>query len=399
VKDTPLHCRHFGDCGGCSALDVPYQEQLQAKVATVMEHLQPFAPPGLEPTHDTPPKTPRHDRIDLLYPVHAHRDGLTMGLYQRGTHRIEEIEECRIQAQALTVLGREALQTFRRHGIPPYREQREEGVLRAFRARYMPGTGQLLLGIITTATPVRRREELATELLDATEGLRDPSGRPLECVGVVRNIQDEAGNALIGRLSTPILGEPWQWDRVRVGGLEIALRVSFASFYQSNRHAAKLLYDRALEMLGGEAGVGGCHVVDGYGGVGAFGVRMLAAGADRVDVIESHPEACEDAIENARQLGGGMNVVVCPFPETTFEGEPEIMIVDPPRKGLGEDGVAAVLRARPERLLHVACSTKSLARDLAGLTAAGYGLRRVHVADLFPHTEHVEVLALLERGP
>jgi len=392
VKQTGLTCRHFGTCGGCSSLDVPYDLQIERKMAAVRDLLAPFLD-DVALSFDPPPKPPRYDRIDLLYPIHPGADGLTMGLYQRGSHRVVELEECRLQAPALTTLGQRALGILRASKIPPYREQRQDGILRAFRARYMPGTGELLLGIVCTRGAVRGLDDVAHALADAARGARDPAGRPLDVVGIVQHVHATPGNALLGVDDRELTGRPWQEDEVRVGGMRLRLRVSFSSFYQSHRHADKLLYQRALDLLGP---VEGAVCVDGYGGVGAFGVRLLARGASRAFVVENHPTACADAIHNAIAVGSGLEVVRAPFPEADLP-RADVMLVDPPRAGLMEAGVAAVLRQPAARLLYVACSTKSLARDLGPLTAAGYTLRAAHLADLFPHTDHAEVVALLER--
>lgn len=389
---TALRCRHFGTCGGCSRLDVPYEQQAQDKVARVRTALAPFLG-NLDVTFDPPPRVPRYDRIDLLYPIHPGPDGLTMGLYRRGSHRVEALEECRLQAPALTEIGVRAAEALRASNIPPYREQSGTGILRAFRARYMPGSGELLLGVVTTRDRVRGLDALAASLADCAQGARDPGGRALQLVGVVQHVHGRPGNALMGVDDRPILGRSWQRDRIRSGGLALDLQVSFASFYQSHRHAGRLLYDAALDLVGD---VRGAVCTDGYGGVGGFGVRLLARGADRVTVVESHPTSARDAIANARQIGAGMHVEAAPFPAAPLAPS-DLTVVDPPRAGLMEPGIEAVLRQRPDRMLYVACSIQSLARDLGPLTEAGYGVRKAHAIDLFPHTDHVETAVLLER--
>ncbi len=190
----------------------------------------------------------------------------------------------------------------------------------------------------------------------------------------------------------PLLGADAQ--REEVAGLEF--RVSFASFWQSHRRAEPLLYRPARAMLGA---LDGLTVVDGYGGVGAFGLRLAKLDGARVTIVENHPAACADARWNAQHNGvPSLAVAAVPFAAFTSDAAVDVAVVDPPRKGLEADGVAALLRLAPRRVLHVACSASSLARDLAALCGAGYTVRALRVVDLFPHTEHVEVLALLERG-
>ena len=151
----------------------------------------------------------------------------------------------------------------------------------------------------------------------------------------------------------------------------------------------------ALAMLGC---VNGLRIVDGYGGVGAFALRLLRAGAAHAIIVESSGTACEDARQNLRANGFSNGEVR----EQPFGSEPlpacDLLVVDPPRAGLMAAGTAAVLAAAPPRVLLVSCALESLARDLAALDR-GYRVVELRLCDLFPHTEHIEALTLLERRP
>lgn len=388
-----LHCQHFGRCGGCSALDVDIGEQLARKQARARDLLQPFlAPAGLEPEVAPPPRPPRHDRTSILYPVQPHGRNRepVLGIYRRGSHVIEAITDCRIQHKALTELGVRAGAVLQQVRVAPYDEERHAGIVRAFRARVMPGTGELLLGVVVTRRDFPERERLAEGLWRAAQDLRDDQGQPLQPVGVAINVNADRGNALLGRDTTAPRGRTWQVDRVS----ELELRVSFTSFYQQNRYSDAILFRPALAMLGD---VAGATVVDGYGGVGAFGARLLRTGAERVTLIESSPSACADARHNFGALGQDEDCVV----EERFGNGPlprcDVLVVDPPRKGLEEAGAAAILGGMPERVLLVSCALDSLANDLARLVP-NYRVRAVRLCDLFPHTEHVEAVTLLERA-
>ena len=388
-SSSPLSCRHFGRCGGCSLLDVPIERQLAEKQAQVAALLAPFLD-GLEPEVTLPPRPPRHDRIAVLYPVQPHRHRqLQLGIYRRGSHDLEEIEDCRIQRKALTTLAVRAGEVLRALRLPAYDERTGQGLVRAFRARVMPGSNELLLGCVVTTSTFSQRQQLARDLHAAAQGLRDEQGRPLRTVGVALNVNDRPGNVLLGATTTTLLGDPFQTDTVG----DLRLRVSFASFYQLNAHADAILFRPALQMLGD---VTGLRVVDGYGGIGTFASRLLRAGASQVTIVESSRSACEDARVNlqANGLRGG-EVREQPFGSAPLP-DADLWILDPPRAGLGDAGVAATLAAQPERLLLVSCSATSLARDLAALTPR-YRVRALRLCDLFPHTEHVEVLTMLER--
>ncbi|MCC7065419.1 MAG: class I SAM-dependent RNA methyltransferase [Planctomycetes bacterium] len=388
TTDAPLHCPHFGRCGGCSQLDVPIAEQLARKRRHATELLQAFLD-GQEVAIAPGPRTPRHDRTTILYPVQLFERQATLGIYRTGTHLIEPIRDCRIQHKALTLLGVRAGDVLRKLNLPVYNEETHKGFIRAFRARVMPGSNELMVGIISTRREFSERETLGKMLWDAASNLRDEQGKPLQLVGVALNINEVPGNAMLGPTTMALRGRSSQTDTV--AGLK--LQVSFTSFYQHNRHADAILFRPALAMLGD---VTGLRIVDGYGGIGAFGLRLLKAGAGHVTIGESSPVACEDARVNLRENGFSNGEVreqlfgSAPLPEC------DVLVVDPPRAGLQEIGCAAVLAAKPPRVLLVSCSLESLARDLA-LLHEHYRTVAVRLCDLFPHTEHVEAVTLLER--
>lgn len=384
-------CRHFPTCGGCTWLDRPIDAQLGDKVARAAAALAPWLG-GVTIAAAQPGQAPRWFRQKLLYPVQPDRDsGLRTGLYARGTHELVDIDDCQVQNPALTELARRATAVFRELRLVPYDERSGRGELRAFQARVMPGTGELLLGFVTTRPADATLDGVAGALADAARGLRDPHGRTLDAVGVVHNHHPRPGNALLGPVSTALRGRAFQRDRVGA----LTLRVGFASFYQVHEQADALLYAPALRLLGD---VRGLQVIDGYGGVGAFGVRLAAAGAARVDSFESHPGACADARANAADNAlPAMHVNEGDFAAAELPPDAGACVVDPPRKGLGAAGVATLLRARPRRVLYVACALRALARDLEPLCACGYRVTALELADLFPHTEHGEWLCRLDR--
>jgi 23S rRNA (uracil1939-C5)-methyltransferase len=207
---------------------------------------------------------------------------------------------------------------------------------------------------------------------------------------VVRSISERDDEFLLGDRHVALKGRDHQFDRA--GGL--TFRVSAGSFYQIHRDADAQLYRPALRMAGD---VRGLRVVDGYGGVGTFALRCAKAFAASVEIVEDNPSACRDAEYNAaRNELAQVRVVRAKFTAAEFAHGPDLLIVDPPRSGLGAEGVRRVLAARPKRLLHVACSAESLAADLDGLVTGGHRVKAMRLCDLFPHTGHVELVTLLE---
>jgi len=393
VSETP-RCRHFGRCGGCTLLPVPIEAQLCGKAARVRELLDPWlGGVGLE-VPAPPALAPRFDRTRLLYPVQPGPDGvLRAGLFASGTHDVVEIEECAIQAEALTLLAQRFVGLLRARGVAPYDESAHRGSLRALFARIAPGTGELVAGLVTAGGTLPLQDVLVPQLVQAGADLPPlrPRGVPVRLVGLVHNENAARGNALLGATTHTLHGRDHVFD-LQDG---LTFRVGSTSFYQLHQDASALLYRPALQLAGSVAGQ---RLVDGYGGVGTFALRLAAAGAARVELIEAHAGACADAraAAAANGLADRIEVACVPFAEARAAPDPDLCVVDPPRAGLLPEGVARVRALAPRRLLYVSCAPASLARDLAGL-ADRYAVRAARLCDLFPHTDHCEVLVLLAR--
>jgi 23S rRNA (uracil1939-C5)-methyltransferase len=388
--DRTLHCRHFGVCGGCSLLDQPIQWQLHDKKEACEKRLQRFLG-DVRIECAEPTWTPRHFRTRLLYPVRGDRDSLPIvGIYAFRSHELVRIEECRTQDEWLTAFGTAAEGVLREHRVRPYHASSGRGVVKAIAARLASGTGQVLAEIVTKPGAFPEGPLLAKGLQQAAAKL--PQGRKQRTlVGVVHGISDRDDDFLLGDRHVPLLGQDHVVDRRG----DLHFRISAGSFYQVHADADQLLYAPAMAMCGD---VRGKHVVDGYGGVGTFGLRLAKAGAARTTIIEESASACRDAEHNATQNGlQGVEVVHSPFGSTKLPVPIDLLVVDPPRAGLQGKAGSRILAAGPRRILYVSCSVDSLAKDLAELTGNGYRVTAIRLADLFPHTEHTELLVMLER--
>ncbi len=387
--DATPHCRHFGTCGGCSQLDQPIAWQLHDRVAASERVLAPFLG-GLRIAHEVPERAPRHFRTRLLYPVRADRSGLpVVGIYEFRSHHVVRIEECQTQDVWLTELGKAMENIVRDQRLPPFVPGRDHGYVKGVWARLAGGSGEVVAGIITRPGAFPGARDFAAAVQRAAGAI--PQGKHRKnLVGVVHSICDRDDEFLLGDRHMPLLGRDHVVDRRD----DLTFRISAGSFYQVHGGAHVLLYRPALAMCGD---VRGLRVVDGYGGVGCFGLRLAKAGAASVTIVEDNAAACRDAEHNARinELAN-VTVVSAPFAGATLPDRPDLLVVDPPRAGLGENGVVRALAARPRRLLYVACAADSLARDLAVLTASGYRVSAARLCDLFPHTEHVELVVLLD---
>jgi 23S rRNA (uracil1939-C5)-methyltransferase len=384
-------CKHFGVCGSCSLLDQPVAWQLHDKVEATERLLAPLLG-DLRIEHELPERPQKHFRTRLLFPVRNGPDGLPIaGMYEFKSHSLVRIEQCMTIDAWLTALGRAAEAIVRELRLPAFLPGSNRGTIKALWARLASGTGEVLAGLVTRPGTFPDGPAFA-EALQAAAAKLPQASRPRRLVGVVHSISDRDSDFVLGDRHVPLRGHDHVVDE-RDG---LTFRISAGSFYQIHAGAHALLYRPALAMCGD---VTGQSVVDGYGGVGAVGLRFAKAGAKAVTIVEDGASACRDAEHNAaaNELAQ-VTVRRASFASAELPAEPDLLVVDPPRIGLQRAGVERVLQSRPRRLLYVACSAEALARDLAPLCADRYRLTAVRLCDLFPHTEHVELLALLERG-
>lgn len=390
----PVACAHFGPCGGCNLLDTPYDAELAGKSArfAALVAAQP-ALAGAELLPLLPVDEPLFYRTVLKVPFARTRRGTVCGFFQPGTHRIVDLRECAIQHPLLTELLVAARGLAGELRVPIWDEARGRGLLRHLLARVAPGTGRALAGLVVGEEGHPATRALARGLFERF------SRRGL--VGVVENVNARRTSVIAGPVTRPLVGTPFLVEEA--DGLR--LRAGITSFVQANARQASRLYAEALRLLGGpRAGapgdLSGWHVADLFAGGGAIALRLARAGA-RVTAIERHAAAVRDGVAAARE--NGLSDRVRWLAADAAEGLAELdaqgfdaLVVDPPRKGLGEDLVEMLCGLHVPRLAYVSCNPESLVRDLAGLARA-FEVRVLRAVDLFPRTPHLEALALLER--
>ncbi len=380
-------CPIARDCGGCEWLAVPYPIQLRRK----QEHVEALLGEAAERDGavveairgmDEPTRY-RHKAATPF--AHARGGRVACGFYAAGTHRIVPCESCLAEDErARRVLNAVARVAERLH-VPPYDEDRGVGVLRHAVVRCGWQTDDVLLTLVSRVEELRDERHLVSELRAACP----------EVTSIVLNVNDRRTNAILGRRNRTLFGPGVMQDRL----LGLTFEIGPTSFYQTNPAQTEVLYRLALD------GAQGAHrVLDAYCGTGTIGVCAAASSNEmQVTGIEQVRGAVACAERNARANGVGDRCRFVAADATAWmarEGAGErfdAVVMDPPRAGSTPEFLAGVARLAPERVVYVSCNVVTQARDLEVLCAKGYRLARVAPVDMFPHTKHVECVAVLER--
>jgi 23S rRNA (uracil1939-C5)-methyltransferase len=380
-------CAHYPACGGCRFQDLAYDAQARAKfeqVADSLRRLGGFREPPLEPI--VAAESVFYYRNKLEYSFTQYEDGPTLGFHKAGRwDEVLEVEKCWLTTDLGNAIRNAVREWAREEGLVAYDQETQEGYLRHLVVREARNTGQALV-LLVTAPGERFEPGYFVETLR-----RFPEVRSVHWA-----INDTP--AEVTNLPTKLL---WGDDTIEeeIGGLRF--RVSPNAFLQTNTAMAERLYALAREY----ASLTGDETVwDLYCGIGTIGLS-LARDALTVWGIEVHEEAVARAIENAELNGitnaaffaGNVGQVVDDLRERS--GEPDVVVVDPPRAGLAGKALQRLGRIGAQRIVYVSCNPTTLASDLKTLRDEhAYELRRVRPIDMFPHTPHVETVALIEKS-
>ena len=380
-------CNVFYKCGGCQLQHMSYEMQLEMKQNQVKNVMRKIAHLDDVPVHPVlGMEDPWRYRNKIQIPV-GEKDGeLITGFYQQRSHRIiHDMETCVIQNE----LGDRMVEAVRRIatdlGIEAYDETTHRGLLRHIIVRTAYGTNDTMIILVTRTEKLPQREELIKQLVETYPSIKS----------IIQNINSDKTNVILGKKSRTLYGEDYIYDSIG----DLKFKISPRSFYQVNSTQTKVLYEKALEYADvGENDV----VIDAYCGIGTISL-FLAEKANKVYGVEIVPEAIHDANINAKINGLSNTEFVVGeaekvMPKWKEEGlRPDVIVVDPPRKGCDETLLQAMIDMEPKRIVYVSCNPSTLARDLRILEDGGFTTQEVQPVDMFSQTSHVECVAWLER--
>ena len=375
-------CPLFGRCGGCQFRHMDYAEELWAKRQRVTDALERVGGVHL----DMPPvlgaSDPLRYRNKVQLPVAQGKNGLAVGYYRPRSHDVLDAEDCLLQPEAVTAARRAFKRWMEQRRVTAYDEGTGKGLVRHLYVR-TNSRGETLCCLVANGEDLPFEAELTDALRQAVPAL----------AGVVLNVNRKDTNVILGSSYRTLWGRDWLEEEL----CGLRFRLSVPSFFQVNREQTELLYQTALDFA---ALTGKERVLDLYCGIGTISL-CLARRAGRVVGAELVPQAVKDAKENAGRNGVSNVEFFCGdagavAQKLEREGmRPQVICVDPPRKGLGPEVPAILAQMAPERIVYVSCDPATLARDVKRLAGLGYRAVKARSVDLFPRTAHVETVALL----
>ena len=382
----PVDCAVAGPCGGCS---LDYAAELRAKQENVADAFARIG--GLDVPVLPIVGSPEIDRYrnKVQFPVGTDKAGRPcIGFYAGRTHRIVPCPDCRLQPGVLNEIGNTLCAFFAEKGIHPYNEETGKGLVRHIFLRRGAHSGQIMVCLVCTRAKIPSADELCTRLKEVFPDI----------VTILLNVNAKNTNVILGSETHTLYGQGYIEDTL----CGVPVQLGPLSFYQVNTLAAEQLYGIAAEYA---QLTPDDLLLDLYCGMGTIGLSMADHCRELVGV-EIVPEAIESAKANAARMGAAVSAKSRFFcadagqaaAQLAAEGlHPDVVMLDPPRKGCDEATLPAVGRT-PRRVVYVSCNPATAARDAAWLEQNGYHAEKVQPVDLFPRTKHVECVIALSKG-
>ena len=371
-------------CGGCDFWHMDYQEEARLKADRVRQALCRIAGEKLEEMPILAAPTCYGYRNKAQYPVSSEKGRVFAGFFRAGTHSVVENKGCLILPRSADLVKKQVIDYVNHYRISAYDEETGKGLLRHIYVRRGAVSGEVLVCLAVNGRKLPHVDDLI-ERLKKVPGFTT----------LVLSVNTKPGNVVLGDEFITLYGNGYITDTLC--GLEF--RLSPRSFYQVNHSQAQRLYQAAID----QAGITKDDLVlDLYCGVGTITLTMAKA-AGKVIGVEVVEQAVADARENAKRNGIENAEFFCADAgkaalELEAKGiHADVVVVDPPRKGLNEDAIEAIVRMAPRKVVYVSCDPATLARDVALLKEKGYGLKNAMAVDLFPRCAHIESVACLVR--
>lgn len=389
IKPSPERvesdCSTYKRCGGCSLRHIKYEETLNMKRNAVQSLVNKTLNTNIILEETLGMEYPYHYRNKAQYPIGLDKSGkATIGVFANRTHEIITIEKCLIQDEQTEEIAKYILNYIINNNIAVYNENTGKGLIRHIVTKIGKKTNEIMCIIVINGDKIPNESNLVENLIKKYPNIKT----------IVKNINKKNTNVILGEKNITLYGDGYITDKLG----DLTFKISPLSFYQVNPIQAEKLYKIAIEA----ANIGENDVVfDLYCGIGTISLFM-AKYAKKVYGIEIVEQAIADAVENAK-INNIENVEFIAGDVEKVLDElinykkiiPDIVMVDPPRKGLDKTSIKNILKIKPKKLVYISCNPATLVRDLKELEEV-YKVNSIKPVDMFPFTSHVEVCALLE---
>ena len=378
-------CGSYKRCGGCNLRHLKYERTLELKRETVQNLINKNLKEKIQAEETVGMENPFYYRNKAQYPVGTNKDGKAIfGVFANRTHEIIEFDECKIQTTESAEIARFIVDFINEKGISAYDEKTGEGLLRHIIVKYGMKTDEVMCVLVLTSEKLPKEDELKEKLLERFPNIKT----------IVKNINKRNTNVILGDKNIVLYGSGYIQDKLG----DYTFNISANSFYQVNPVQTEKLYNLAIE--GAELSKEDT-VFDLYCGIGTIGI-FASKYVKKVYGIEIVEQAIEDAKENAR-INNIDNIeftagdVEKLLQELIYDRKirPDVVFVDPPRRGLDENTVNNLLKIEPKKIVYISCNPATLMRDLKEMEEQ-YDITKITPVDLFPFTNHVETVAVLK---
>lgn len=388
-KEIPSVCPHFGQCGGCTYQNLPYEEQLAMKESQIKKMMDEavngkYVWEGVKPS---PVKQAYRNKMEFSF-GDEYKDGpIALGMHKRGSfHDIVNVTDCQIVDEDYRKILDCTLEAARESGLLYYHRMRHTGYFRHLLVRKAVKTEEILVDLVTT-TETDAQAFLDTWVKKLLELELDG-----KMAGILHTKNDSVADVVKDEGTEVFYGQDYFYEEL----LGLKFKITPFSFFQTNSLGAEVLYETAREYIGD---INEKVIFDLYSGTGTI-AQILAPVAKKVVGVEIVEEAVEAAKENAALNGldnctfwaGDVLKVIDELGEV-----PDLIMLDPPRDGVNPKALMKILNFGVDRLVYIACKPTSLARDLEMIQGRGYKVEKISCVDLFPNTYHVETVAVMSR--
>ena len=383
-KRCDADCDTYSKCGGCNFRHIDYAHSLEMKKKSVETTIKKSLKRDVEVNEVIGMESPIYYRNKLQYPVGIGENGeAIMGIFANRSHRIIETSDCKIQNKKCQKVAKDVYEFIKKHKISGYNEETRTGIIRHVIVRIGIKTDEIMLTLVLNDFNLPHEKEFVDYII---------SNNP-EIKTIAKNLNNKNTNVILGNETEIIYGNGYIYDYL--GNKKF--KISPLSFYQVNPVQTEKLYAKAVEfadLTGNET------IFDLYCGIGTIGI-FASDKAKKLYGIETIAQAIEDAkqnvlinnIKNAEFFVGDVEKALPKFLKER-NVKPDVVFVDPPRKGCDRTAIETLLRIEPKKIVYVSCNPATLARDLE-IFEEKYEMKRLAICDMFPGTAHVECCSVL----